>query len=389
MRTEVDRVDDVGYPRADVRRGTNPAQGLAGTRRNPDTGSGQRPAGTWHSREEALEEAVRRSGKQLDAGQQAALGALAAPVPHGFYLWGDVGRGKTMLADLYAEAHADRRVKRVHIHAFLRELHRQIAGQRAPLADVLSRVLGDTQVLVFDEFHVHDVADAVFLTAVLEFVVAQRILLVATSNYPPQELLPDPLFHHRMEPAIALIEQHLTVVGIGDGPDHRIGAQARAGEGVTSGFAAGRWIVAAPASGAIDGQPGNDPTTNSRPGAVTRTDGTRGEMIRAAGIPVRALRVDGTRCVFSFADLCEAAVGTHQYLWLADRFDEVSVVEVPDLATARRDALLRFALLIDVLCDRDRTLTVRAAAAPSRLLEAEEPPRDATRTLSRLALLTG
>lgn len=367
MSTETDHVDDVSHSRTDVRPGSGARQPL----------------------QEALEEAVRQSGKLLDDGQQAALETLAAPVPHGFYLWGDVGRGKTMLADLYAEAQADRRVKRVHIHAFLRELHRQIAGQRAPLADVLSRVLGDTQVLVFDEFHVHDVADAVFLTAVLEFVIARRILLVATSNYPPRGLLPDPLFHHRMEPAIALIEQHLTVVGIGDGPDHRMGAQARAGDGATNGFAAGRWIVEAPASGTVDRQPGNDPTTNSRPGAATRTDATLGETIRVAGIPVRALRVEGARCVFSFADLCEAAVGTHQYLWLADRFDEVSVVEVPDLATTRRDALLRFALLIDVLCDRDTTLTVQAAAGPSRLLEAEEPPRDATRTLSRLALLAG
>lgn len=316
-----------------------------------------------------LDAAVRRSGKQLDAGQRAVLDAITRPVPHGFYIWGDVGRGKTMLADLYAEAQSDKRVMRIHIHAFLRELHRRIAVERTPLADVLSRLLGGTQVLIFDEFHVHDVADAVFLTAVLDFVIDTGILLVATSNYPPRGLLPDPQFHHRMEPAIVLIEQHLTVLGIGDGPDHRVQTRMER----RSGFAAGRWIVTGPES--------------ETGGGSRASDSHAGEVIRAAGIPVRALRTEGPRVVFSFADLCDKAVGTHQYLWIAEQFTQVRIEDMPDLATVRRDALLRFALLVDVLCDLDTTLTVRAGAEPSRILAADVPPRDAARTLSRLALL--
>ncbi|SLM94268.1 cell division protein ZapE [Brevibacterium yomogidense] len=309
---------------------------------------------------------------ELDSGQQAALAALTAGTAHGFYLWGDVGRGKTMLADRFAASLATTEVERVHFHGFLRALHRRIAAERAPLPRVLSQMLGDVRVLVFDEFHVHDVADAVFLTALLEHVLEHRILLVATSNYPPQELLPDPLFHHRMEKAIGLIEEHLTVVPIGDGPDYRGAAPSQE----RTGFAAGRWVIGSGPDGAGD-----------RADRAARPVTGQPVVVRAAGIPVQALHVTDTELVCTFSAVCEQAVGTHQYLWIAESFQTVTIVDVPDLAAVRRDALLRFALLADILCDRETALVVHARSEAARLLLADEPPRDASRTLSRLSLL--
>lgn len=227
-------------------------------------------------------------------------------------------------------------------------------------------MLRRVRVLVFDEFHVHDVADAVLLTALFEYVLEHRILLVATSNYAPQDLFPDPLFHHRMEKAIGLIEEHLTVVPIGDGPDHRIASVLPSGEG----FAAGRWVTGGGSERAGDSEGG------ARPGVV-----------RAAGLPIHARHVSDTEIVCTFSAACEQAIGTHQYLWIAETFETVTLVDVPDLADVRRDALMRFALLVDVLCDRETALVVRAASEPARLLLAAEPPRDASRTLSRLSLL--
>lgn len=314
---------------------------------------------------------------ELDSGQQAALAALTAGTAHGFYLWGDVGRGKTMLADRFAASLATRGVERVHFHGFLRALHRRIAAERAPLTHVLSQMLADVRVLVFDEFHVHDVADAVFLTALLEHVLEHRILLVATSNYPPQELLPDPLFHHRMEKAIGLIEEHLTVVPIGDGPDYRGAAPSQE----RTGFAAGRWVIGSGPDGA-----GDRADRAARPVTGQPVTG-QPVVVRAAGIPVQALHVTDTELVCTFSAVCEQAVGTHQYLWIAESFQTVTIVDVPDLAAVRRDALLRFALLVDILCDRETALVVHARSEAARLLLADEPPRDASRTLSRLSLL--
>ncbi|MGD9430819.1 cell division protein ZapE [Arthrobacter russicus] len=139
--------------------------------------------------------AVAASGIAFDDAQRAAIVRLSAPPIHGFYLWGAVGRGKSMLSDLYYDAVPTARKRRFHFHSFFRELQTEIAATRQPVENSISRILGSARVVLFDEFHVHDVADAVYLTKTLDALMQQGVLVLATSNYAPDELMPNPLFH--------------------------------------------------------------------------------------------------------------------------------------------------------------------------------------------------
>ncbi|ALJ20215.1 cell division protein ZapE [Microbacterium sp. No. 7] len=304
--------------------------------------------------------AVHASGLAFDEAQRSAIARLAEPPTHGFYLWGPVGRGKSVLLDLYYGAVPTSRKRRFHFHDFFRDLQAEIAAARKPVEASIGGILGSARVVLFDEFHVHDVADAVYLTTTLEVLAARGILLLATSNDEPRGLMPNPLFHERFLPAIALIESRLDVVSIGSGRDYRRDVAGG------SGFGGGSWEVDA---GAPGGQPagGVDLTIN--------------------GLVVRAAAADGTAATFTFAELCDRPLGTGEYLRLADRFARIRVLAVPDLSSVGCDPLTRLCRLVDVLYDRDRRLDVRAAGAPRRMLDAREPPLDAARTLSRLAML--
>lgn len=296
----------------------------------------------------------------LDVAQEAAVAQLAAPAARGYYVWGPVGRGKTVLAEHYLAALPDVPTLRVHFHGFFRELQRQIFGTGASLTAAIAAAVGSARVVLFDEFHVHDVADAVYLTAVLRWLREHDVLLIATSNYAPGELLPDPLHHHRFLPAIALIESELTVVPLAEGVDYRREVAA------ATGFAAGTWTVTADAD------------------AIPETAGV---ALDPDGVALRAAAVDGDAAEFSFVELCERPLAAQQYLWLADRFRRITILGMPDPALVRREPLARFAVLVDILHDRDATLHVTASGSPERMREAAHPPRDVARAVSRLSLL--
>jgi len=295
----------------------------------------------------------------LDPGQRAAVAAVCAADRRCLYLWGSVGRGKSMLAERYLAAAGVEPALRLHLNELFRRLQAEIIRDWKPPAVVLRRLLGDTRALLVDEFHVHDVADAVYLTALLEVAEEDGVLVIATSNYAPAGLLPDPQHHARFLPAIARIEASFAVVEVGDGPDHRMeGAETRRR------FASGAWRVAGADAMASD--------------AVA---------LEAGGIPMSALAVDGDTVTFTFAQLCEAEVGVRQFQWLADRFAAVRLEAVPDLATVRREPLMRFTTLVDVLYDHDVRLDVTASAPFERLADAATVPVDAARALSRLRAL--
>ncbi|MFD5214824.1 cell division protein ZapE [Microbacterium sp. NPDC058345] len=302
--------------------------------------------------------AVTRSELVLDDAQTAAVDALSRPLRRGCYLWGDVGRGKTLISDMYFASIPTAQKQRFHFHGFFHDLQSLIAHEREPLARSLQRLIGGSRAVLFDEFHVHDVADGVYLSAALRSLMDDGVLILATSNYRPEDLMPNPLFHERFLPAIHLLRTELDVVHLGDGRDYRIGRATSA-----TGFAAGTWRVRAPVEAS----------------GPARTLDAAGQTLRA--------RTLGDGMVFTFSDLCAQPLGVVQYLWLAERFHAVILTDVPDLAMVDRDPLARFAHLVDVLCDREVPLHVRAASEPDRLLEAYKPPRDARRIVSRLASL--
>lgn len=307
----------------------------------------------------AFRAAIDDLGITFDDQQVAAIEALSEPARHGYYLCGEVGRGKSLISETYFASVPTDRKRRFHFHDFFRDLHTQITQERESLDRSLGRLIGSARAVLFDEFHVHDVADGLYLSATLKSLLNGGVFVLATSNYAPEDLMPNPLYHERFLPTIDIIRAKLDVVHISDGQDYRL-----MHDSAHEGFAAGTW--------------------HKRPPAASESAPI---VLDAAGHNVRARSVEGDTAVFAFEDLCAQPLGVAQYLWLADRFREITLICVPDLATVQRDPLARFANFIDVLYDRDIPLHVAATGEPARLLQAAEPPRDSKRTVSRLATL--
>lgn len=334
-----------------------------------------------------FDEAARAAGFALDESQRTAAAPLArlggelsgrrrllGTAPRGVYVWGPVGRGKSWLVDTFYDAVPIRHKRRIHFHEFFREFHsRYAAHRREPGAGELAvrELLGGTRLVCFDEFHVHDPGDATILAKVVHALFARRITLVATSNYPPAGLLPNPLFHHLIEPVAAVLEDALDIVEMAGSRDYR-----RLGPPPATGFGLGRYLW-----------PGDHDRLAAAglrlPAPSERrrvTFGTRS---------VTALAVRGAEIWFDFTDLCDRPFSTIDYLQLTDRYHRWTLSGLPVLATADRDAVQRFANLVDVLCDRRIPLTLIADSPLAECLTGDRLPPDIHRTASRLALLPG
>ncbi|GHD05064.1 cell division protein ZapE [Zhihengliuella salsuginis] len=329
---------------------------------------GQRPH-LWPGVDAAdLVGGLEAGGRTLDPGQRSAVEQLTAPHARGVYLFGGVGRGKTWMADAcFAAAPGPKR--RVHMHSFLAEINAAVAARADPAAEAIAGLVGEARFLFIDEFHVHDVGDAMLIRRLLDVLLRARIGLVATSNYAPEDLLPNPLFHHHMLPAIEQIRAHLAVVEVVPGTDYRVAGSAEGG------FAAGAW-TAAPGDGA-------------RP-AGRRDDGGRGGDVVVLGsrtVPVRA--ADAGRGVLSgtFAQLCEAPLSAADYVTLASRYSRWELTDVPGPGEIDEQGFQRFAHLVDVLVDAQHRLDVTAGLPLEQWAEPGGMPRDAARFLSRLSLL--
>src|SRR6202165_4670796 len=151
------------------------------------------------------------------------LGAGKKP-PRGMYIWGGVGRGKSLMMDAFYKVSRHRRKRRVHFHEFMREIHarmRALTGQEDPLDAVSTQIARELRLLCFDEFHVGDIADAMILARLLELLIAKGVVLVMTSNYRPDDLYPNGLQRSRFLPAIEVLERDLDVQELGGTTDHR------------------------------------------------------------------------------------------------------------------------------------------------------------------------
>ena len=327
--------------------------------RGADLGSRPHPLAVATSTR--FHDAVQSSRCVFDEAQSAAIAQLAKPPLHGFYISGDVGRGKSMLSDLYFDAVPTDDKRRYHFHSFFRDLHDEIVRTRSSLEASIDAVLGGTRMIFFDEFHVHDMADSLYLAKALEVLRTREMLVLATSNYAPQQLMPNPLFHDSFLPTIALIESLYRVVTLGEGPDYR----RTKSDGGHAGFRSGRWTI-------------------SSAQTVPRSD----IPLAFGDIALHAVDISEGAVTFTFAELCEKPVGIREYLAIAEDFTALHLIAVPDLADAEREPLMRLCNLIDVFYDRDRRLDVCSAAEAERMRDAAEPPYDADRSLSRLATLS-
>jgi cell division protein ZapE len=305
-----------------------------------------------------FERAADEQGFVLDDAQLDAIRRLSAPSEHGHYLWGRVGRGKTWIMDTAFDAIATPRKRRVHFHEFFQQLHRAIIRHHNSIERALDELLGDVDVLCFDEFHVHDVADSTFIRRMLLTLFDRPITLVVTSNYPPEGLLPDPLFHDTFLPTIALIADKLEVVQVRGTRDYRRDSEHR------HGFASGSWVTVRGAA------------TGSSPATV-----------HAGGRPLTAMRADQDLLWFRFADLLEAPTATSDYLELAAQYPTWMISEIPDFTELLAQPAQRFANLVDVLYDKQIPTTFVAETPMSALADAPLKPLDVERVVSRLSQL--
>lgn len=327
----------------------------------------------------AIRESAADQGRTLDPGQDRALTEIAAiheqvGGSRSLYLFGDVGRGKSWIADeLFSRVPLPKR--RLHAHELLEEINAALAGRkqqpayagpqvgpggRPGVGELIASMVEDVDFVLLDDFHVHDVADGRLLVRTLRALVENSTHLVLTSNYAPEGLMPNPLFHETFRGGIDLIEQHCEIVRIAEGPDHR----RHASHG--TGFSRGTWSVVGP----DEHQP--------RPGSTALRVGPRTLLAE----------IDGECLSVSFAQLCQRPWAASDYLGLTERFRRVRITQMPPFDDVDEEAAQRFAHLIDVLADRDVRLDVHSLVDREALALSANLPRDAERMLSRLALLT-
>jgi cell division protein ZapE len=299
--------------------------------------------------------------------------------PRGLYVHGDVGRGKTMLMDLFFHASPVRYKRRAHFHEFMAEVHERIYGFRQNIArgeipdeDVIAltakAIFEQAWLLCFDEFHVTDIADAMILGRLFARLFELGTVVVATSNVAPDDLYKGGLNRSLFLPFIAQIEEHMNVLRLDARTDFRLEKLA----GVKM------WLVPpdAAASAALDkawaSMTGNAPC---RPRDIS----IKGRVLH---VPCSAHGV----ARFSFADICEQALAASDYLRLARDYHTIMIDRIPVMDYGERNAAKRFITLIDTLYDNGVKLMASAEADPMSLYLANEgvEANEFKRTSSRL-----
>ncbi len=296
-----------------------------------------------------------------------------AEPPKGLYIWGDVGRGKTVLMDLFfAEAAAEKK-RRAHFNGFMADVHARIHAQRQkpgsgdPIPAVARGIAEEARLLCFDEFQVTDVADAMILGRLFDRLFAEGVVIVATSNTPPDRLYEGGLNRQLFLPFIDEIKQRLEVVELRGATDYRLQRLS------------GLNVYLTPLG------PGADAAMDA---AWTKLTGTRRGKPASLGVLGRQVAVPqahGHVARFDFADLCEQPLGAPDYLEIAREFDALLVDRIPVLTPQMRDAARRFILLIDTLYDEGVKLICSAAAPPEALYPQGDGADAFRRTASRLA----
>jgi cell division protein ZapE len=295
----------------------------------------------------------------------------------GLYVYGEVGRGKTMLMDLFFETSAVKRKRRVHFHEFMTEVHERVHAYRQdvksgaeqdPIQRAAAAIAEETWLLCFDEFHVTDIADAMILGRLFTRLFELGIVVVATSNLAPDELYKDGLNRALFFPFIVLLERHCEVVRLEARVDFRL-------EKLTG---MPTWYV--PANAKADAALDDAWRRLSGGHAGTRQELTvKGHKVR---VPQAAMGV----ARFSFHDLCAQPLAAGDYLRIAHEFHTIILDHIPVMDQAQRNEAKRFIILIDTLYDHAVKLLASAQAQPGRLYTATEgyEAQEFKRTASRL-----
>ena len=331
---------------------------------------------------EALGALEQRLARYKPVRKQGLLGRLFADkdeAPRGLYIHGDVGRGKTMLMDLFFQASPVVHKRRAHFHEFMADVHERIYGFRQNIAhgeiadgDVIAltaeSIFDQAWLLCFDEFHVTDIADAMILGRLFAKLFELGTVVVTTSNVAPQDLYKDGLNRALFLPFIAQIAAHMDVLRLEARTDFRLEKLV----GVKM------WLV-----------PADDTATAALNAAWRKMTGNAPGKARLITIKGRVLHVPCSAhgvARFSFEDLCEKPLAASDYLRLAHDYHTILVDHVPVMDFAERNAAKRFISLIDTLYDNAVKLMASAEADPVSLYLATEgnEAMEFKRTSSRL-----
>jgi cell division protein ZapE len=301
----------------------------------------------------------------------------------GVYLWGPVGRGKSMLMDLFFESAPILRKRREHFHAFMGQVHSLIDAWRKgsvqerkalfgqhkgddPIGPVAEYIAQQARLLCFDELQVTDIADAMILGRLFEALFARNVVLVATSNRPPQDLYKDGINRPLFTPFIDMLQTRLDVVAVRGPTDFRLDRLR------------GVQVYFSPLD--RDNQQVFDALWSDLTDGAAET----GANLEVLGRTMRLPRACGGFVRVSFASLCAQALGAQDYLALARRFHTVFLEDIPRLDANRRNEAKRFVTLIDALYEAGTKLIALAATQPDSLYPAGDGAFEFERTASRL-----
>lgn len=294
--------------------------------------------------------------------------------PQGLYIYGDVGRGKSMLMDLFFESAPVDHKRRVHFHAFMLEVHAFMHKERQnpdrgdsdPVIALANSITENAWLLCFDEFQVTDVADAMILGRLFELLFDRGVVVVATSNRVPDDLYKDGLNRQLFLPFIAMLKEQLDILHLAGGRDYRLERLAehpvyfsplneksasemnRIFEEMTEGYALSSQTLV--------------------------TQGRELEVKAAARGVAR----------FSFEELCARALGASDYLTLTEHFHTILLENVPKLTPARRNESKRFVTLVDILYEAKANLVISAEVDAEELYMEGDGKFEFARTVSRL-----